>query len=272
MQSAFDLYIQEIPQLLSQLDGKEYPELHATLSALAIQFPQELTARDLAEELLLRDHSKDLPYFLVHYITELLTIAGEEGDADAWNSLGAQYYGGYRGFEQNFTKAIELYQKAAANGSRQAQENLGYCYYYGRDGKPDYEKAFHYFALGAFDGHLISLYKIGDMYRNGYYVEKNEREAFHIYIHCMDSMTEEYQDIVTGPVSLRLGDMFLYGIGTDSNPESALMAYQTAEVYLTRMVKSGDDMYRSSLKKAIDGQQKAREAITLPDHTWTIDD
>ena len=34
----------------------------------------------------------------------------------------------------------------------------------------------------------------------------------------------------------------------------------------------GDDMYRSSLKKAIEGQQKAREAITLPDYTWTIDD
>ena len=41
----------------------------------------------------------------------------------------------------------------------------------------DYKKAFHYFAKGAFDGHLVSLYKIGDMYKNGYYVEKDEKEA-----------------------------------------------------------------------------------------------
>ena len=42
---------------------------------------------------------------------------------------------------------------------------------------PDYQKAFHYFLLGALDGHLISLYKIGDMYLNGYHVEKNEKRA-----------------------------------------------------------------------------------------------
>ena len=56
------------------------------------------------------------------------------------NNLGAHYYGGGRGFEQNFGKAMELYNMAAENGNRQAQENLGYCYYYGRDTEVDYEK------------------------------------------------------------------------------------------------------------------------------------
>jgi TPR repeat protein len=36
---------------------------------------------------------------------------------------------------------MELYNMAAENGNRQAQENLGYCYYYGRDTEVDYEKA-----------------------------------------------------------------------------------------------------------------------------------
>lgn len=271
MRSAFEVYIQDIPQILSRLEGKEYPEIFRYLSGLKEQFPPELTAVEMAEDLLLADRDKDLPSFLIDYITELLTIAGEEGNEEAWNTLGAHYYGGARGFEQNFSRAIELYHKAAANGSRQAQENLGYCYYYGRDGKPDYEKAFHYFALGAFDGHLISLYKIGDMYRNGYYVEKNEKEAFHIYMHCLDTMTAEYEMEVAGPVSLRLGDMLLNGLGTEVNPLSALVSYQKAEVYLYNMVRNGDDMYRKSLMNAIEGQKKARKALELPEKTWTID-
>ena len=132
MRSAFEVYIQDIPQILSKLDGKEYPEIYRYLSGLKEQFPSELTAGEMAEDLLLGDRSKDLPSFLIEYITELLTVAGEEGEAEAWNALGAQYYGGSRGFEQNFEKAVNYYKMAAEKGERQAQENLGYCYYYGR--------------------------------------------------------------------------------------------------------------------------------------------
>ena len=269
--NAFDMYIQEIPELLSRLDGKAFPEVHACLSALLEQFPEEMTAFEMANTLLLCDRSRDLPEFLISYITELFIISGEEGNADAWNNLGAQYYEGCRGFEQDFAKALKYYQIAAEQGSRQAQENLGYCYYYGRSVPVDYEKAFHYFALGAFDGHLISLYKIGDMYRNGYYVKKNEIEAFNIYMHCVDTMTEEEEPFIAGPVFLRLGDMFLHGLGTEQNPLNALVAYQKAELFLYQMVQNDQPMYRKSLEKAIIGQENARKALELPQDTWIVD-
>ena len=162
---------------------------------------------------------------------------------------------------------------AAENGNRQAQENLGYCYYYGRNMPVDYEKAFHYFALGAFDGHLVSLYKIGDMYMNGYYVPKNEKEAFLIYEHCMNTMTDEAARYAAGPVYLRLGKAFLYGKGTEANAQTALICFQKAEVFLYGMVKNGDVMYKKSLQAAVDGQQKAREALRreLPEKEWTFD-
>ena len=147
---------------------------------------------------------------------------------------------------------------AAKLGNRQAQENLGYCYYYGRNIPVDYEKAFHYFALGAFDGHLISLYKIGDMYMNGYYVEKNPTEAFHIYERCLETMTDEAALTVAGPVFLRLGNAFLYGNGTEENAKSALVCFQKAELYLFDMVARGEWMYKKSLEDAIEGQEKAR--------------
>ncbi|MBP0985422.1 MAG: sel1 repeat family protein [Oscillospiraceae bacterium] len=211
------------------------------------------------------------PECLIGFIEEMFQLEIAEGNNNAMNDLGAQYYGGNRGFEQSFDEAVTYYKMAAAKGNRPAQENLGYCYYYGRDGKPDYEKAFHYFALGAFDGHLVSLYNIGDMYLNGLYVPKNEKEAFYIYVHCMDTMTQQAEGRVACPVLLRLGGMFLDGIGTEEDAKSALVCFQKAESYLYDMVIGGDDMYRRSLAEAIDGQARARQKLTglLPESSWS---
>lgn len=99
------------------------------------------------------------------------------------------------------------------------------------------------------------------MYAAGYYVEKNEREAFLIYERCADTMTEEAAKDVAGPVFLRLGKCFLNGIGTEKNAESALICYQRAELYLYGMVRNGNYMYKKSLRAAIDGQTKARAVL-----------
>lgn len=269
--SHFEQYKEELPEILSMLDGMEYPECYQHISNLMMDENTACSAYELANELLLLDRPKELPGFLIDFIRELFEEAAGNGNCDSWNDLGAQYYDGSRGFEQDFAKALKYYQMAAELGSRQAQENLGYCYYYGRSVPVDYEKAFHYFALGAFDGHLISLYKIGDMYRNGYYVKKNEIEAFNIYMHCVDTMTEEAEPFVAGPVYLRLGDMSLHGLGTERNPLNALVAYQKAEWFLYQMVQNDQPMYRKSLEKAIVGQENARKVLELPQDTWIAD-
>ena len=67
------------------------------------------------------------PDHLISFITELYVSETEDGNADAMNDLGGRYYDGFKGFEQSFEKAMELYHTAAENGSRQAQENLGCC-------------------------------------------------------------------------------------------------------------------------------------------------
>ena len=263
---------EEARLVCAMLDEAQYPE---TCAALVDEFIESNPPYDLASRLMECDRPKEFPAFVIEYITALYEIEISEGNAYAMNDLGAHYYVGARGFEQSFRKAMELYHMAAEHGNRQAQENLGYCYYYGRDTDVDYAKAFHYFALGAFDGHLISLYKIGDMYRNGYYVEKNEREAFLIYKHCIQVLHGKGDDyLVSGPVRLRLGDMYLNGIGTDVNAEAALASYGIAELDLYRMVKDGHTMYKNSLRAAIRGQAQAREllAAELPEGEWTFDD
>lgn len=262
--------VEKISMILEQLDVEMYPETYDYLDYLSNCEEIEEIPSEIADGLVQLDTPKEFPSYLIDFIKELYEQGIKDEIASAMNNLGAQYYDGGRGFEQDFSKAVAYYEMAAEHGDRQAQENLGYCYFYGRNMPINYEKAFHYFALGAFDGHLNSLYKIGDMYLNGYYVKKNEKEAYRIYMHCLDIMTEEEAKYVAGPIYLRLGRMYLYGNGVEEDLRNSLICYHKAEVYLYDMVKRGEKMYQKSYRASIAGQQMAREKMekTLPKQEW----
>ena len=265
-----------IQQVFSMLDGDAFPQTAHALSVILAEANEGKLPAPLALANGIMDLDKPciFPDYVIDFVTELYEMEIAEGSDVAMNDLGARYYDGSRGFGQSFEKAVSYYKLAAEHGNRQAQENLGYCYYYGRNmNAPDYEKAFHYFALGAFDGHLISLYKIGDMYLNGYYVPKNEKEAYEIYQRCLETMTDEAAPYAAGPVFLRLGRMYLNGLGTDRDLKAALICFQKAESFLYDMVKEGSVMYKNSLRAAVEGQAKARALLisALPDDEWTAD-
>ncbi len=206
------------------------------------------------------------------FVFELLEAEVAAGNTEAMNELGMLYHDGI-GCEVDFDKAVALFRMAAEHGDRHAYQNLGYCYYYGRNMPVDYEKAYHCFILGALDGNPVSLYKIGDMYMNGYYVPKDETQAFRIYENCRRSLGDEATAFAAGPVYLRLGSAYLEGRGTGADLRKALQCFQKAEIYLYNMVMNGDFQYKKSLFSAIEGQQKAREALLrdLPEREWTYD-
>lgn len=91
-------------------------------------------------------------------------------DPQAMMSLGGYFYG-----ERQFDLALKYYEMAAAYQYNAAYECLGYIWYYGRTGTVDYEKAFRYFSLAREGGNLVAAYKLADMYKNGYYVEKSDK-------------------------------------------------------------------------------------------------
>lgn len=104
----------------------------------------------------------------IQLINALEYLIKETNNPEYMVELGGWYYG-----QKQFDLAEKYYLMAAKLDYNNAYECLGYIYYYGRVGQPDYEKAFHYYKLASDQGNLVAAYKLADMYKNGYYVQKD---------------------------------------------------------------------------------------------------
>ena len=69
------------------------------------------------------------------------------------------------GIEQDYAKAREWYEKAAANGNNAAQANLGVMYYLGNGVEKDYAKAIEWFGKAASNGN-VSAQKLLNALKN----------------------------------------------------------------------------------------------------------
>ena len=108
----------------------------------------------------------------VFLYTEAMNFLIEEEHKPAdMLSLGGYYYEIKR-----FDLALKYYEMAATYDYDPAYECLGYIWYYGRTGERNFKKAFEYFSKLMIKGDPVSTYKVADMYRNGYYVEKNQEK------------------------------------------------------------------------------------------------
>ena len=87
-------------------------------------------------------------------------------------------------------------------------------------------------------------------------------------------MTDEPTYRVAGSVYLRLGRMFLNGIGIGQNLKNALICFQKVESFLYDMVYDGDVMYRRNLEVAVRGQEETRKKLSeqLPENEWKVDE
>lgn len=92
------------------------------------------------------------------------------------NPRDMMYLGGYYYEIKEFDLALKYYEMAASYDYDEAYECLGYIWYYGRTGERDYKKAFEYFSKMMEKGNLVATYKVADMYKNGYYVEKDQKK------------------------------------------------------------------------------------------------
>jgi len=85
------------------------------------------------------------------------------GDAEAMTNMGAYYAYGDYGLPQDYTRAFELYQRAAELGYAPAHNNIGACYNNGESVEVDKKKAIHYYELAAIAGCAAARYALGNM-------------------------------------------------------------------------------------------------------------
>ncbi|MCR5823172.1 MAG: sel1 repeat family protein [Lachnospiraceae bacterium] len=215
---------------------------------------------EIAMELHDTDPTVEMQHDVAALLTDIYDDLIAEGNDDAMCNLGSLYYTG-RGGTQDYEKAAYYYEMASKAGNRQATENLGYIYYYGRTGEVNYEKAFHCFLKGALDNHLRSLYKVGDFYRNGYYVEKDEKEAFRIYKLCYDMLDETNTSHVGADICMRMGDCYFEGIGTEKDLLEALENMHSAEELFYVRLMDGDFYQKENLKHVIEREEEIRKEI-----------
>lgn len=163
-------------------------------------------------------------------ITEALSFIIEQSkDPDAMVTLGSLYYEA-----RQFDLALKYYEMAAEHGNLYAISNLGYVWYYGRTGEKNYEKAFYYFNKARQMGDLIAAYKVADMYKNGYYVERS--------LEKYRSIIEELYPKVKGArwVDEPLPEIFtrLAKIrAEEGQPEEALRLYDEARTFLAQRIR-----------------------------------
>lgn len=230
---------------------------------------------DAVEELVYCDESVQFSRELAQLVDYVYKLAIEAGDANRTNDYGIFFYTGRYGY-QDFDKALKYYKEAERLGCEITTENLGYIYYYGRTGEIDYKNAYLQFAKAStlYD-RPISTYKIGDMYKNGYYVERSPYAAFKLYKKAEKLLPKHYTEIrleaeAVADVYFRLGDCYHKGIGTSIDLIKALTYFQKAQVGFILRLKSGDYLIKKMLKASIDRQNEIMQEIstTLPDMEW----
>ena len=135
----------------------------------------------------------------------------------------------------DYETAVRLYQKAADAGNVTALSNLGYCYYYGRSIPVDKEKARSCWEKAAALGDVCSIYKLGDMYRNG---DLPEDPVFsgNLYMQAFHKAVEE-KDLWNYPdVSLRI----LKYCRDEFDPEDLKKIAEDCVKGLEERIKQGD--------------------------------
>lgn len=185
-------------------------------------------------------------------VLEYYEAGVEEGNQLACLNLGAIYNEGVL-VPRNYERSAELYRIAADMDddnavAAMAITNLGYYYYYDYAGKQDYKKAFNCFLQGALRySNANAYYKLGDMYRRGQFVDRDDKMAFEMYMKAFNC--EEDGNFFKADVGYRLGDCFLHGIGCTRDPFAALTLLQISERHFYEKLKRHDRGAKASFKK-----------------------
>ena len=142
--------------------------------------------------------------------------------------------GGFYYEERRFDLALKYYEMAAEYDDLNAIVGLGYIWYYGRTGERNFEKAFYYYDKARQAGDPVAAYKVADMYRNGYYVDK-DLSKFREIIEDLYPKVKDLQMLgdPVPEVSIRLAKIRT----EEGKTEEALRLYEKARNFLEQRIR-----------------------------------
>ena len=139
----------------------------------------------------------------------------ETGDAIAIFSLGCYFNTGESSLPQDYTKALELYHRAAELEHSRAYFNIANAYDHGKGVEMDEKKARHYYELAAMGGDVDARHQLGVIEWNAGNYDRALRH-FMIAVRGGDSNSVK-----------RVQELFMDGNATKDNYTAALRARQS---------------------------------------------
>ena len=140
----------------------------------------------------------------------------DAGDPKAIYFLGNDYRFGEYGLEKDVTRAIELYERAAELGVKEAHHNLGYLYSKGKDVEKDTARAIRHYETAAMCGHVRARYNLGLVEGRA---ENHDVALQHFLIAAKMGHEKSLN---------RVKEMFMDGYATKADYAEALRGYQSA--------------------------------------------
>ncbi|CCO06330.1 hypothetical protein RBI_II00576 [Ruminococcus bicirculans (ex Wegman et al. 2014)] len=127
------------------------------------------------------------------------------------------------GTEQDYEKAFEWFERSAKQKNKFAQFSLANLYYYGSGVEKDLSQAFLWYQRSSSQGQPYAAYSIAQMYRYGEYVTKDNDTAQRYYKQALSGFLKiENDDMANDDLFYKLGQMFKFGLGTDSDVTKAI--------------------------------------------------
>jgi len=191
----------------------------------------------------------------------------EEGRPEALQIKAYDCYGGDAAYECDWELSREYLEKFfKETGDPYAANTLGYIYYYGRTnrGKPNYAKALKYFSIGATCGIYESMYKLGDMYLNGYGIPEMRKAAANlyreVYEECVPLFCRGQYECKLADAALRIGGLF----EKNGDYENAYAYYLQADLAIRKRMETidyyGDNKVRESIRTALENAKEIYHA------------
>lgn len=183
---------------------------------------------------------------------ELIELAARAGDGEAQQDTGRNYEYGWT-VKPNLPKAIEWYEKSAAQEQTWSLWRMGMVYVNGEGRDADSKVAVEYFRKAADGGNPDGMTSLAVMYATGDGVKQDFAEARRYY--------EQAADAGSDHALLNLAGMYLRGEGVTVD---MVQAYVLASIAERRGSEQAGPM-RRSLEKELSGEQRAEAKRRLAD-------